>query len=414
MITDSNELVSICKKKMEEMGYAPHYKERIFSKLDRLIVWIQKENLWDYAPEIGKKFLASELGVEYKQRKLSYEDCLLMIAINKIDVLQKTGSIAPLKKKTRHAFPEEYLYLVDKYRDMMQTERSNKQATIERKNIVLRDFLQFIHDKGKSLQNIKSEDIFAFMAIKDGSDRYRYDSSNIIRNFIEYASKIEFCDSNISKQIPHFTSRVVRKLPTVFAHDEVKQLLASFDRASAIGKRDYLMTLLVAVYGWRAADILTLELSSIDWGKNVIEFNQQKSGNYVSYPLLPEVGNAIIDYLRNGRPKTEQKCIIVSHVTNYKGETMSTANLHSIITTHMKKAGIKNWEGRRHGPHSLRHSIATNMLGSDVPLPVIQQILGHQDPETTQIYLSVDINGLRKCTFPVPEFENHLVYGGVE
>lgn len=414
MITDSKELVFICKKKMGEMGYAHQYKERIIAKLDRLIVWVQKEKLWDYAPGIGKKFLASELGVDYKQRKLSYEECLLMIAINKIDALQKTGSIVPLKKKKRHGFPEEYMFLVDEYRNMMQTERCNKQATLRRKDIVLGDFLQFINDKGKSLQDIKSEDIVAFMAIKDGSDRYRYDSSNIIRDFVEFASKMEFCDSDVPKQIPHFTSRVVRKLPTVYTHDEVRLLLASFDRASAIGKRDYLMTLLAAVYGWRAADILTLELASIDWERNVIEFNQQKSGNHVCYPLLPEVGNAIIDYLRNGRPKTEQKCIIVSHVTSYKGEAMSVANLHATITMHMKKAGIKNWEGRRHGPHSLRHSIATNMLGADVPLPIIQQVLGHKAPETTQIYLSVDINGLRKCTFSVPEFKNHQVYGGAE
>lgn len=412
MITDSKELISISKKQMGEMGYALQYKERIFAKLDRLMVWVQEENLRDYGPEVGKKFLDGELGIGYKQRRLSYEESLLMIAINKIDALQKTGSIVPIKEKKGHGFPEEYSYLVDGYRNMMQMERYNKRATLEKKELVLGGFLQFIHGKGVSLQDMKSEDIFAFMAFKSCSDRYRYNSSNIIRDFVGYASEMGFCSSDVLKQIPHFTSRVVKQLPTVYTHDEVSQLLASFDRASGIGKRNYLMTLLAAVYGWRAADILTLELSSIDWEKNVIEFNQQKSGNHVCYPLLPEVGNAIIDYLKNGRPKTGQKCIIVSHVTSYKGEAMSIANLHSTITRHMKKAGIKNWEGRRHGPHSLRHSIATNMLGADISLPVIQQVLGHKDPGTTQIYLSVDIAGLRECTFPVPGFKDHPVYGG--
>lgn len=414
MITDSNELVSICKRQMNEMGYAPRYKERIFSKLDVLLSWVLKENLCDYSPGVGKRCIDTELGSGYQQRRLSYEESLLPIAINKINALQKTGSIVPIKEKKRHSFPEEYLSLVDSYRTMMQIERCNKRASVERKIPIIARFLRFISDNGIPLEDVKRKDILAFMALKDCSDRYRYDAGNIIRDFIGYISDIDYCSDEVLRQVPHFTYRYTRSLPTVYTHQEIRQLLSSFDRASGIGKRDYLVTLLAAVYGWRAADIANLEFSAIHWDENIIEFNQQKSGNHVCFPLLPEVGNAIIDYLRNGRPKTEQKCIIVSHVTSYKGAAMDVSNMHSIITIHMKKAGIKGWEKRRHGPHSLRHSIASNMLIDDVSLPIIQQVLGHKNPETTQIYLSMDIQSLRKCTSPVPGFKNHPIYGGAE
>lgn len=414
MITDSNELVSICKKQMNEMGHAAVYKARIFSKLDALLTWIQKDRVWDYSPELGKRFIEAELGSGYQQRRLTYEEGLLLIAVNKISTLQKTGSIVPVKEKKVHSLPEEYSSLVEGYKMMLRIDRCNKQSTIERKVLTVGRLLRFITENAIPLEEIKRKDILAFMESRDCTDRYRYDASNILRDFIGYASDIGFCSSNVLKQIPHFTYRFSKPLPTVYTHEEIRQLLATFDRASGIGKRDYLMTLVAAVYGWRSADIVNLEFSSIHWDENIIEFNQQKSGNHVCYPLLPEVGNAIIDYLKNGRPKTEQKCIFVSHVTSYKGLAMDASNMHSIISAHMKKAGIKDWKNKRHGPHSLRHSIASNMLGDDVSLPIIQQILGHKDPGTTQIYLSMDIEGLRKCTSPVPGFKNHPVYGGAE
>jgi len=414
MITDSNELVSICKKQMNEMGYAHQYNERIFSKLDALIAWLQKEKLCDYSPGLGKRFIDAELGSGYQQRRLSYEESLLPIAINKINALQKTGSIVPVKEKKVHSLPEEYSSLVESYKTMLRIDRCNKQVTIEKKVLTIGRLLRFITENAISLEDIKRKDILAFMESKGFTDQYRYDASNIIRDFIGYASDIGICSSDGLKQIPHFTYRFVKPLPTVYTHEEIRKLLASFDRASGIGKRDYLMTMLAAVYGWRATDIVNLEFSSIHWDENIIEFNQQKSGNHVCYPLLPEVGNAIIDYLKNGRPKTEQKYIFVSHITSYKGAAMEASNMHAIVSAHMKKAGIKDWKNKRHGPHSLRHSIASNMLGDDVSLPIIQQVLGHKDPGTTQIYLSMDIESLRKCTSPVPGFRNHPVYGGAE
>jgi len=81
----------------------------------------------------------------------------------------------------------------------------------------------------------------------------------------------------------------------------------------------------------------------------------------------------------------------------------------------MRIANIPNWKNKKHGPHSLRHSLATNMLKQNISLPIISTVLGHQKTETTKVYLSVDIEKLRQCALPVPKLNSlHYFDGGIE
>lgn len=91
-----------------------------------------------------------------------------------------------------------------------------------------------------------------------------------------------------------------------------------------------------------------------------------------------------------------------------KGKPLSPTTLHSIVTKYMKRAGIKDWQKKKHGPHAMRHSLATNLLKKNVAMPVISTVMGHQRTETTSVYLSVDYDKLKQCALPMPTLHSPL------
>ena len=159
------------------------------------------------------------------------------------------------------------------------------------------------------------------------------------------------------------------------------------------------MTLLASRLGLRASDIANLRFNQIDWDNNLITLTMQKTRKAIQLPLLAEVGNAIIDYLRNGRPKTELDQVFISSRAPYIGATKSCvcAAIQNAIITSGVDVNLKH-----HGPHSLRHSLASAMLHEESSLPVISESLGHRHTDTTMVYLKIDIPSLMKCALAVP------------
>ena len=168
----------------------------------------------------------------------------------------------------------------------------------------------------------------------------------------------------------------------------------------------YDFLLLAAEYGLRASDITSLRLENIDWDKNTITLNQNKTGEPLFLPLLSSVGNAIIDYLQNGRPPGGEDTIIVQHENARKGQCLTSPTIHSIVSDALKNANIPNWKEKKHGPHALRHSLASNMLRRGVSFPVISTVLGHRSTETTKHYISIDIEKLRECSLQIPRMSS--------
>jgi site-specific recombinase XerD len=149
-----------------------------------------------------------------------------------------------------------------------------------------------------------------------------------------------------------------------------------------------------------------LKLNDLNWNTKTIEVHQSKTGGHISYPILNDIGWALIDYLKNGRPNTESPFIFTRLVAPYEafGEN---ANLHNIISKYTRLAGIKIPRGARHGMHSLRHTLASTLLEQGTPLPVISAILGHLNSKSTNIYLQRGISGLKQCALdPEEVFRN--------
>ena len=141
-------------------------------------------------------------------------------------------------------------------------------------------------------------------------------------------------------------------------------------------------------------------MNDIDWDKKLITIIQSKTREPLSLPLPDDAGWAIIDYLKNGRPITDYPNIFVTHNAPYKGSPFKSTLRHNINKA-LKRAGIPIDKSKHYGWHTLRHSLATNLLQNDVETSTISDILGHSDPQVAKHYLRVDINGLRKCALEV-------------
>ena len=174
--------------------------------------------------------------------------------------------------------------------------------------------------------------------------------------------------------MPQCTYKQQPRLPSTFSEKEIKTLLASIDQGDAKGKRDYAMILLATKLGLRASDIVALKFENILWEQSLIKLSQQKTGKNISLPLLPEIGNAIINYLKHGRPVSEESYLFLQANAPYR--RINPHILTGIVHSNIKKAKI-DCTNRKHGPHALRHSFAGNLLKAETPMPIISEALGH-------------------------------------
>jgi site-specific recombinase XerD len=275
----------------------------------------------------------------------------------------------------------------------------------------LRKFSDFINDLGiVSIADIQPKHIQNYIAacgVRGKETPAR--ASVAIRAYLQYLFDSGILARDLSEAIPKINRNKQSKLPSLYSDDEIERLLNSIDRGNPQGKRDYAMIALSAHLGLRASDVAALKLGEIDWDNDSIRLVQKKTGKLAELPLLPLVGNAILEYLEYGRPKSELDNVFLQHYRGYGG--LSAGAFGNIVSKRIAAAGLDT-SGRRHGPHSLRHSLAARLLSENTPLPVISEALIHQKIETTEYYLRVDVENLRRCAVEIPATDFYTRNGG--
>jgi len=261
----------------------------------------------------------------------------------------------------------------------------------------LQKFLLFLKAEGiNSSTEITSTNVIDFLtSYKEYSSRTIANIISVLRNYFKVLHQESIITTDLSKCLP--AVRITRNafIPSVWKQEDVKRLLESIDRQNPKGKRDYAIVLLVTRLGLRVGDIRLLKISNLNWNRKVISITMQKTRQPLELPLLDDVGWAIIDYLKNGRPYTISNNVFIRHKAPYDGFADHNC-LHKMLVRHMSKAEIQ-MSDQKHGLHSLRSTLALVLLEKGTPLPVISEALGHQNIQTTSIYLKIDMNGLRNC-----------------
>ena len=359
----------------------------------------------EYSQQLGAEFLAwkfDQIGGFVIAGTYSKDEMYYFRAIRSLAEYYNFGVIF-----RRHDFhgeivwPEPFRECTEKF-FLSKVEYGVSYGYVRHSRMVIKDLILFLDAlEVHAPQQVRYVHVEQFIGSLVGwSTSTVRDRISMVRNYFRFLFLDGYIQEPIAEKIPSgLTPRGRKKLPTVWSEDDIRRLLESVDLTNPNGKRNYAMLLLAARLGLRIGDIRDLQLSDIDWQACTLTIVQNKTKEPLTLPIPADVGWAIIDYLKNGRPVTESGNIFVRHVPPYDGFAI-TSNLHNIMTKAISNAGIP-CEGKPGGFHTLRHSLATHLLQGGVESTTISDILGHTSPETVKHYLQADTSSLRRCALEV-------------
>lgn len=280
-------------------------------------------------------------------------------------------------------------------------------STIYQREYIATLFLYYLQvNKINEISNFLREDIINFLEnFKDYSKFTKKDYLTVLKLFLKFLYSRKYMNEPFYLKLPRVKIPLQSKIPSVLAKEDIEKILESIDRNIAIGKRDYAILLLITKLGLRKIDVINLKFKDINWSNKTINIIQQKTKIPITLPLLEDIGWAIIDYVRNGRPKSNIANIFLTHTQKISSFSQSHGNFYAIITKYMKRANIPINKDKKNGVHSLRHTLASEMLKKATPIETISSVLGHVNSNATSIYLKIDIEKLRECVLEVPIYE---------
>ncbi|HSC07264.1 MAG TPA: site-specific integrase [Steroidobacteraceae bacterium] len=269
-------------------------------------------------------------------------------------------------------------------------------------------FADFLRSRNvTTLDQMQPADVAAFV-----TSRHRLKRNTVsrivsdVRSFLQFLVLRGILRQDLSQVLPKIRVPRDAAIPSVWDPELVASLLKVVDRSSPRGKRDYAILLLAYRLGLRSGDIRALTLDDLNWEAATIEITQSKTLAPLCLPLTEEVGEALIDYLKCGRPYTSRREVFLKLRQPFVPFSENN-HLYNIITYWRELAGIHFRTDQRHGLHSLRHTLATQLLREQTPFHVISEILGHASTTSTLIYAKADVEALRGAALD-PEEVRHV------
>lgn len=383
--------------------------ERVWINLAKYLQ--SKENDY-FSMDVGMAFLKERYNFTENPKLLPADEDRLR-AIQLLADFQMHQRILIRRKRKRYEFAQPFEIIFCEFMDFRKNAGISSR-TLEAQIIYLERFSQYLinHEVGH-VKEIDVVHIHGF--IQSSAAVYRtatiYCTSCLLRVLFRYLYDQKLIPQNLAFAVPKVQCSKKSKIPSAYSKEEIKRLLDCVDLGNPKGKRDYAILLIAIRLGLRASDICELTFDNFKWESNTIELEQRKTGEQIVLPLLNDVGEAVIDYIKYGRPKVETNEVFLRLSAPVGG--MKAPTLHSIVTYYMNKANITIPEGKKHGPHALRHSLASALLHSNTPMPVISEILGHTDSDTTSVYLKIDTLHLREYSLDVPPIKSFWLGGGI-
>lgn len=218
-----------------------------------------------------------------------------------------------------------------------------------------------------------------------------------LRSFFRYARLRGEVRLDLAAAVPIVAGWSMASIPRAIAPEQTKKLLASIDRKTSIGKRDYAILLLLARLGLRSGEVAALELNDIDWSAGQLSVHG-KGSRRSEMPLPVDVGRAVSVYLRHGRPQCTSRRVFLCSQAPIRGFLDGKA-VGAIVRYRLQRAGII---APTYGAHQFRHGLASDMLRQGASLAEIGAVLGHRHPDTTRIYTKIDLKSLHTLAQPWP------------
>lgn len=288
-----------------------------------------------------------------------------------------------------------YADLVDEYVRYSIQERGLAQYTLRIRRWKLEQFLNRYWQQERPFSEISITDIDAAITRKGQQDGYARASIKAfitaLRSFFRYAEHRGWCRPGLAAAIMSPRLFAEEGLPKGPSWADVRRLLESTRGDLPKDIRDRAIILLFAVYGMRVSDVRALKLEDLDWEREVIHMTRPKPRRTQPYPLSNNVGEAILRYLREARPRTEHREVFLT--VRAPAVPLGAGALYDVVGDRLRELGVRL---RHHGPHCLRHACATHLLAEGFSIEAISDHLGHRKLDTTRVYAKVDLVGLRQ------------------
>jgi site-specific recombinase XerD len=278
--------------------------------------------------------------------------------------------------------------------DYLRQEKGLRESSVAHYRYYLRKFKSYLERiELRKIQQLSPAILSSFVA--DYGPQVAWNSlrdcCGVVRVFVRYLHRERVLPKDLSRSIEYPQRWRLSGIPRSINWEEVRQVLESVDRRTPTGKRDYAILLLLVTYGLRAREVAALTLDDIDWKNNRLRIPERKAAHSTAYPLATIVGEAIVDYLQNGRPKTEERQIFFRAYAPC--QPITSAAVAARASHYLRKACIRI---PRAGSHTLRHTCIQRLVDADFPLNAIGDYVGHRSSASTQIYSKVAIEALRQ------------------
>jgi site-specific recombinase XerD len=279
--------------------------------------------------------------------------------------------------------------------------RGLAESTIRQDLALVQEFLRFLRRQRRSIATIKVANIDRFL--QESSRRMTAKTLArvvwVLRSFLRFLYASGLIPHNLATAVTAPRIRRGDTPPRALPWSDVRRILRAIDRTTRTGRRDYAMLLLMVTYGLGSGEVRGLTLESVDWRRRQLRVVRPKTSREICLPLLPGVAQALVAYLRNGRPRhcTARALFVQMHAPY--GCLQSSSAIRHVLGKHALSAGVS---ATYLGSHVLRHSHASRQIDQGASATVVGDIMGHRRPESTSAYVRVALHRLRGMALPVP------------
>ena len=277
----------------------------------------------------------------------------------------------------------------------MREVRGFSEVTIHGYCAAADEFFIWLASRDMPLASVRITDIDR--AIEAKHTRRRYSRATIkvyadrLRAFFRFAEARGWCMPGLAAAIMPARGYPDETVPARLKREDIERLLATTEGDRPVDKRDRAILMLLVAYGLRSGEVRGLQLRDIDWENETVRVRRPKPGRTHFYPLSRGVGQAILRYIIEVRPRRSERTLFFTLYAPFR--PLSGSGLGGMVRNRLDRLGIVT--GRR-GPHALRHAAAQHLLDQGMPMKVIGDYLGHRDPSSTAVYAKVDLNALRE------------------
>jgi len=379
---------------LSQQGYTRHYLLRYLMLAARFSRWLKLHHIRSCC--ISSEHVSKYLRHRYRDRQSNGGDSAVLNHV--VEFLRMKGAISGGKISAQPSLPAERC--ARGYEQYLRQDRALARATILNYVPFIVDFLKDrFGTRPVRLSLLRAADVIRF--VQSRARRLRGKRAKLmttaLRSFFQYTRLRGEVTLDLAAAVPIVASWSMASIPRAIAPEQTRMLLASIDRKTAMGRRDYAIVLLLARLGLRAGEVAALELSDIDWSAGQLSV-RGKAGRRSEMPLPIDLGRAIAVYLRHARPPCSSRRVFLRAKAPIGG-FLGASGVGSIIRHRLQRAGII---APTYGAHQFRHGLASDMLRRGASLAEIGAVLGHQHPDTTRIYTKIDLKALRTLAQPWP------------